>query len=298
MPGSPLVKVAARVEYVPGLTAFDGTLETGEGVTFVVGPNGAGKTTLLHVIAGALPPSSVKGDVRVLGANPFKEVWVKRYIALARQEPTTFSWNYPLKTALRLYAVLKGEDPSAAEEVLDELGLPPQRRVGELSFGMKRKLEVAKLMLSRSARVFLLDELIDLDQPTVAKVVDFLRAKAEEGACVVVVTHEPRHLQLLSGRVVVLKSGKVLRIIESRRELDDFLKTTLYEITILAEGGDPAVLTGVGGVVRVVVEGEGFKTIRVKCSAATINDVVLALISSGARIRKVEYDEITPLFEE
>lgn len=297
----PFVEVDARVEYSPGRAAFEGRFEAEGGVTVLIGPNGSGKTTLVHLIAGVLTIARVKGRVSVLGANPYRDHWVKKYIALARQHPNTFDAFYPVRSVLRLYAALKGEDPDAVDEVLEKLGLSscmhPSIKAVNLSFGMKRKLEVAKLMLSRSARVFLLDELIGLDQPTVRLVLDFLRAKTEEGACVVVVTHEPRHLQLLGGRVVVLKSGKVLRVVESWRELREFLERNLYEVTIVAEGGDPRVLEGVAGVERVTVEGGPRYVLRVRCKIAAINDLVKALMGTGARIHRVEYDEISPLFE-
>ena len=54
----------------------------------------------------------------------------------------------------------------------------------------------------------------------------------------ILVTHEPRHLQLLSGRVVVLRERRVLRVVESWREVCEFLERNLYEVTIVTEGGD------------------------------------------------------------
>lgn len=292
-----IVRVEARIEYGLGPPAFEGRFEAGEGITILIGPNGAGKTTLVHAIAGVLS-AFIKGDVRVLGANPYRDHWVKRYIALARQNPDTFDAHYPVAIALRLYAVLKGEDPSCVNEVMEKLDLPPRKRVAELSFGTRRRLEVAKLLISGGARVLLLDELIGLDQPTVRLVLDHLRGRAEEGACVVVVTHEPRHLQLLSGRVVVLRGGRVLRVLESWSEVRSFLERTLYEVTIVAEGGDPAALERIDGVEQVKVEGKGRYTLKVRCRVANLNELLLALMNSGARIHRVEYDEISPLFED
>jgi ABC-2 type transport system ATP-binding protein len=298
-----LVEIDARVEYAPGRTAFEGRFEAGEGVTVLIGPNGAGKTTLVHLVAGVLPLpiARVEGKVSVLGANPYRDHWVKKYIALARQNPDTFNDFYPVRKLLRLYAVLKGEDPDAVDEVMEKLGLSsfadPHVKAVNLSFGTKRKLEVAKLMLSRSARVLLLDELIGLDPPTVRLVLEFLRARAEEGACVVVVTHEPRHLQLLSGRVVVLRGGRVLRVVESWRELREYLDRNLYEVTIVAEGGDPTALERVEGVERVAVEAGPRYVVKARCRVAAINSLVEALMKTGAVIHRVEYDEISPLFE-
>ncbi|MEM4453771.1 MAG: ABC transporter ATP-binding protein [Thermofilaceae archaeon] len=301
--GAPAVLVKARVEYLPGIAAFEGSFEADGGFTIVIGPNGAGKTTLLHAIAGILSPYYVKGDVRVLGANPYREYWVKKYVALARQEPSTFDYWCTVETALTLYALLKGEDAALVREVVEELGLQdymhPFSKVGTLSFGTRRKLEVAKLFLSKSARVYLLDELIGLDPPTVNKTLEYLRSRAEEGACVILVTHDPRHLQMMTGgRVVVLKGGRVLRVIESRSELEKYLSRSLYEMIIVVEGGDPRAAEKVPGVESVSVEAGARSVVRVRGRLESLNSILEALMGSGCRVHRVEYDEITPLFEE
>ncbi len=296
----PLVEVEARFEYVPGRPAFEGRFEAGEGFTVVVGPNGAGKTTLLHLIAG-VAVGRLEGRVSVLGADPYRDHWVKRYIALARQEPVSFGYApCTVREALRFYALMKGEDPGLVDEVAAKLGLTPYMspsiKVPMLSFGTRRKLEVAKLMLSPSARVYLLDELIGLDPPAVRAALDYLSSRVREGACAVVVTHDPRHLQLLSGRVAVLRGGRVLRLLEPH-QLKRYLEGTLYEVTVVAEGGDPGAVLRVRGVEGAEVSGGPRYVVRARCRVAAINEVLSALMGSGARIHRVEYDEISPLFE-
>ncbi|NUW32704.1 TlrC/CarA/OleB/SrmB family ABC-F type ribosomal protection protein [Nonomuraea sp. SMC257] len=147
------------------------------GRLLVTGPNGAGKTTLMRVLAGELKPE--QGTVR----RPAR-------VGLLRQEEATGPLN---RTVLRAYADGR---PGALDEHADALlalGLfrpaDLRLRVGELSYGQRRRIELARLV---SAPV----DLLLLDEPTnhlspmlVEQMEEALRAYQ---GMLVIVTHDRR----------------------------------------------------------------------------------------------------------
>lgn len=147
------------------------------GRLLVTGPNGSGKTTLLNVIAGVIVPDT--GSVRAPGR-----------IGYLTQTPPRRS---PETTLRRAYAAESRTEPDAAAAELLSLGLfrpdDLDRRIGELSFGQRRRLDVA-LMATSGADLLLLDEPTNHLAP--ALVEELEEALAAFPGAVVVVTHDRR----------------------------------------------------------------------------------------------------------
>ncbi len=169
----------------------------------LVGPNGAGKTTLLRLLAGVDVPD--QGEIIL---NP------QVRIGYLDQEQETLD---PTETVLQAYQNGQhGEERPVTEQQIisvllgsgffryDELG----RRVGQLSSGMKRKLQIARLIADR-ANVLLLDE------PT--NYVSFDVLEALEGALrdfpgpIIAVSHDRRFLNHFGGEVWDLRDGRLVQ---------------------------------------------------------------------------------------
>lgn len=158
------------------------------------GHNGSGKTTLLRLIATRLRPSSGRG--RVFGHDLVKEsAAVRRRIAYLSVQ----SGSYGALTALenlRLVATATGADDDAVHHALHRVGLEPHasRLVRVFSSGMKRRLGLAKLLLT-GADLWLLDEpYASLDEDG-RQLVDALLDEARlDGRTVLIVSHEPDRL--------------------------------------------------------------------------------------------------------
>ncbi|MFE7563818.1 TlrC/CarA/OleB/SrmB family ABC-F type ribosomal protection protein [Kitasatospora sp. NPDC057500] len=160
----------------------------------VTGPNGAGKTTLMRVLAGELTPD--EGSVRTRGR-----------IGHLRQEESPWPAGPTLAQA---FADGRGGTPEEHAEHLLSLGLfrpaDLRLRVGELSYGQRRRLELARLVADPV-------DLLLLDEPTnhlsPALVEELEAALADFRGAVVVVSHDRRlrarftggHLELAEGRV-------------------------------------------------------------------------------------------------
>lgn len=188
--GGPVAEMAAV--RVPGrLEAGEVSLAAGERL-LVTGPNGAGKTTLLRLLAGELEPGS--GSVRVPGR-----------VGYLRQEEV--SW--PVQTTvLQAFAHGRPWHPQEyAEELLrtglfgpDDLG----SRVGDLSYGQRRRIELARLV-SDPVDLMLLDEPTNHLSPALVEQLE--EALIGYRGALVMVTHDRRIRERFRGTRLEIRGG-------------------------------------------------------------------------------------------
>ncbi|MGW6724814.1 TlrC/CarA/OleB/SrmB family ABC-F type ribosomal protection protein [Nocardia sp. NPDC055029] len=160
----------------------------------VTGPNGAGKTTLLRVLAGDLQPDA--GTVRITGR-----------VGWLRQEPP----RYPASaTVLTAFATGRPGHPDDHADTLLDLGLfrPTEiaLRVGELSHGQRRRIEIARLV-TEPADLLLLDEPTNHLAP--ALVEELEQALDDFRGALVIVTHDRQLRRRFTGDRMALREGKV-----------------------------------------------------------------------------------------
>ncbi|RKT55449.1 TlrC/CarA/OleB/SrmB family ABC-F type ribosomal protection protein [Saccharothrix australiensis] len=157
----------------------------------VTGPNGAGKTTLLRVLAGEVEPDEGR-------------VTVPPKVGHLRQEE--LSWR-PGLTVLEAFALGRGHPEDHADELL-ALGLfapaDLRLRLGELSYGRRRRAELARLLVEPV-------DLLLLDEPTnhlsPALVEELEHALVDYPGALVVVTHDRRTRSRFEGTRLELVEG-------------------------------------------------------------------------------------------
>ncbi|MGV9376585.1 TlrC/CarA/OleB/SrmB family ABC-F type ribosomal protection protein [Nonomuraea sp. NPDC003707] len=147
----------------------------------VTGPNGAGKTTLMRVLAGELRPDA--GEVRRAGR-----------VGFFRQDEGDLGRVGPAdRTVLRAYADGRPGSLDEHADALLALGLfrPSDLglRLGELSYGQRRRIELARLV-SEPVDLLLLDEPTNHLSPTLVEQLE--EALAAYRGALVVVTHDRR----------------------------------------------------------------------------------------------------------
>jgi ABC-2 type transport system ATP-binding protein len=177
-------------------------------VVALVGPNGAGKTTLLQLATGLLAPSA--GEIRVFGAPPANRSEVLARVGFLAQDKPLYH-SFTVAEMLRFGARLNpGWDDRVATGWLARFGIPPDRRVGQLSGGQRTQLAVA-LTLAKRPRLLLLDEpMADLDplvRHDLARLL--METVAAEGLTVVLSSHVLAELATVCDYLVLLAVGRV-----------------------------------------------------------------------------------------
>ncbi len=204
------ITVEHLVKRFGGLTAVrDVSFDAPEGqVTALLGPNGAGKTTTIEILEGFTAPSS--GTVRVLGADPRRggRAWRAR-IGLVLQS-TSLDGQLTVAETLRLFAGLYLHARPAAEvlEVID-LADDARTRIGALSGGQRRRVDLGLAIIGRPDVLFLDEPTTGLDPEARRRQWAIIEDLAASGGTVLLTTHYLDEAQHLASRVIVLADGRV-----------------------------------------------------------------------------------------
>jgi len=199
------------------LKGLDFTVATGE-VVCVLGPSGSGKSTLLRCLNRLEEPDSgtilIDGeDITDLDADVDR---LRTNIGMVFQQFNLF----PHLTVLRNLTVaqtgvLKVKKPQAeatARDMLELVGLSDKihEYPARLSGGQQQRVAIARA-LSMSPKMMLFDEPTSaLDPELVGEVLDVMRALANDGTTMMVVTHEIGFAQEVADRVVFMDDGVVV----------------------------------------------------------------------------------------
>jgi ABC-type lipoprotein export system ATPase subunit len=186
-------------------------------IVAILGRSGSGKSTLLHLIGGLDRPDageiSVAGE-RVTGAS-------ERVLSRLRRQRIGFVFQFfhllpelSGEANVLLAGRVRGAEPDAAmrgQALIDGLGL---REVAgslphQLSGGEQQRFAIARALVN-DPDVLLADEPTgNLDTTAGAEVLRLLRAGAEEGRAVIIVTHEPAAADI-ADRVLTLRDGRLV----------------------------------------------------------------------------------------
>lgn len=191
---------------------LDLSFSTGR-VTGLLGPNGAGKTTTFYLIVGFLRQDS--GDIlldgRRIGHLPFFRR-ARMGIHYLPQEPSVFSHT---DVAGNIRLALEGMGArwdGKVEGILEELGLKGllRRPVMELSAGERRRVEIARALVT-SPKFLLLDEPFSgIDPLTVAELQRLISGLAGRGIGVVITDHNVRDALRITHYAYLIHSGRLI----------------------------------------------------------------------------------------
>ena len=202
---------------VHALRALDLTVHPGELVA-VMGPSGSGKSTLLN-LAGGLDQATA-GRVRV-GGDELGSLSRTALAALRRRRVGYVFQDYnliPSLTAeenvalpLELDGVRRTAAAREAREALAEVGLTGlgDRFPDALSGGQRQRVAIARAVVGERSLVLADEPTGALDSETGEQVLALLRARCDQGAAALLVTHEARHAGW-ADRVVYLRDGGIV----------------------------------------------------------------------------------------
>jgi ABC-2 type transport system ATP-binding protein len=200
-----LVKRYGRVEAVRGI---DLDVRRGEVFGFL-GPNGAGKTTTVEILEGYRPRTG--GEVAVLGVDPGSggRAWRGRIgIVLQTGEVTR---ELTVRETLRLWAAYH-YTPRAVDEVIDLVGLAEKAdaRIGRLSGGQRRRVEVGMALVGNPELVFLDEPTTGFDPEARRQFWGVISGLRDLGTTVFLTTHYLDEAQALADRVAIVKDGRIV----------------------------------------------------------------------------------------
>jgi len=187
----------------------DLNLRVPEGSTFaLIGPNGAGKTTTLRMLMNILRPD--RGDITVLGTESrrlspknFEHIG---YVSESQRLPGSLTLVHYFEYLRSLYPAW---DRSLERQLCEQFELPPGRRIGHLSHGMRMKALLVGALAFRP-RLLVLDEpLSGLDTLVRDEVVNGLLQQAAE-TTIMISSHELTEIESFVTHVAFMQNGRLL----------------------------------------------------------------------------------------
>ncbi len=204
-------RIAKRYGPVLAVDGLSFQVQRGE-VVALLGPNGAGKSTALRVIAGLVHPDA--GAVHLGGHDVRRARSAALRTAGFLIESPALPAEVTAVTALAWVAGLSGESVSLARrrEVLAQVGLlaVADRRVRQLSLGMKQRLALGAALLLKPSLLVLDEPLNGLDPPGVRDVGRLLGELAQTGTAVLVSSHLLDEVERTASRVLVMAQGRLV----------------------------------------------------------------------------------------
>lgn len=208
-----LVKSFGRRRVVDGV---DFEVEPGE-IVGLLGPNGAGKTTSFRMTCGMIDPDA--GSVRLGAHDVTKWPMYRRaseggmgYLA---QESSVFrklSVQNNLLGVMEMLGIDRSTRRKRCDELLEQFGIAKLRRsrAMSLSGGERRRLEIARSLVS-NPKIILLDEpFTGIDPVTIDNIQSTIRDLRERGIAILITDHQVRETLEITDRSYVIRAGSVL----------------------------------------------------------------------------------------
>lgn len=212
----PLLQATGLTKTFGDFTAVDGidfAVQRGESFGFL-GPNGAGKSSTMKMVGCVSPASG--GVLRVFGEDPATHgPQIRARLGVVPQKDTLdeeLSVQENLWIYGRYFGLSRSEVRSRATELLDFAQLTDRAtsKVEPLSGGMKRRLTIARSLISRP-EILLLDEPTTGLDPQARHVLwDRLFRLKRSGVTLVLTTHYMDEAEQLCDRLVVMDHGKIV----------------------------------------------------------------------------------------
>lgn len=175
----------------------------------ILGPNGAGKSTTVEILEGHRKRDA--GEVDVLGEDPGKASrrWKSR-IGIVWQNEVVIG-DLTVAEAVRHFARYF-PNPRDPDEIIELVGLTEKAkaRVGGLSGGQRRRVDVAIGVIGRPELLFLDEPTTGFDPAARRQFWDLIRSLADGGTSIVLTSHYLDEVEALADRLAVVVKGKVV----------------------------------------------------------------------------------------
>jgi ABC-2 type transport system ATP-binding protein len=287
MDNTPAVAVRRLTKNYPGgVQAVKGiSFDVDAGEVFgLLGPNGAGKSTTIGMLTTTIAPTS--GSAALAGHDVARRPRRARRVAsVVFQEPVV-DRGLSGRANLELHARLWGVETSVAHRRIVELsrtlGVAEilDRRVESFSGGQRRRLEIARALVSEPRVLFLDEPTVGLDPRIRFELLDAIAGLRERaGMTIVLTTHYLEEAERLCDRVAIMHAGRIVAL-GAPAELLAGLGGELLEARVDGDAQVALAALGAHGLAAADAYVVG-QTLTVPLHDATAGDAVAALHRAG-----------------
>jgi ABC-2 type transport system ATP-binding protein len=230
---SPAIRLSQVTKRFGEQAALDNvSFDVPRGIVFaLLGENGAGKTTLIKTLLGLVRPD--QGSAEVLGLCSLSHgLQIRQRVGCVSEKPTLYEWMTVDEIGWYTAGFYGESFLQRYRQIAGQFALPAERKIKELSKGMKAKVALG-LALGHDPELLILDEPTSGLDPLVRR--EFLERMVDRsatGKTVFLSSHQIHEVERVADVVAILRQGKLLLC-----EPLEQLKNSITEVTItLAEG--------------------------------------------------------------
>jgi len=226
--GGPVVEVRGlHKTYAGGVEAVRGVdFEVQAGEVFgLLGPNGAGKSTTIGMLTTTVVPTG--GTARLAGFDLVAEpLAARRHSAVVFQEPAVdraLTGRRNLEIHARLWGLTPAGAGARSVEVAGRFGLAEllDRPVASYSGGQRRRLEIARALVSSPGVLFLDEPTVGLDPRIRLELLDTIAGlRVDDAMTIILTTHDLDEAERLCDRIAIMDDGRIAALDRPRALLD------------------------------------------------------------------------------
>ncbi len=288
-----LVKVYRASSRSP-VRALDGlNLDVRKGeILGLLGRNGAGKTTLLRILTTLIHPTS--GAAEVCGINVVADPYrVRQSICAVLQENAVevfLSVLDNLTTFARFHSIPRAEMHKRAEAAMGRFGLEEYRHqsVIDLSGGLKRRVQVAKVFMVDRPVVFLDEATTGMDPIFKRATLEAIREEAERGRSILLTTHILQEAEELCDRIAIIDRGRCIAV--GDLPMIKSMAVQVYDLTVTFKQMRPELLEAARAFPHLKLQ---HKHTTLEMSIKTSDVSAFALLDTLSRIEPIVHFEVT-----
>lgn len=290
---APVVEVQALSKTYPtGAEAVRSiSFEVSGGEVFgLLGPNGAGKSTTIGMLTTTLKPTS--GSARLAGFDVVADPVGARSVSSVVFQETVLDSALTGRRNLELHARLWGVPTATADgrirDLADVFGLTDvvDRPVDSFSGGQKRRLEIARALVSEPSVLFLDEPTVGLDTRIRYELLDLIGGlRTRTGMTTVLTTHYLDEAERLCDRIAIMHEGRIVAM-DSPPALLAALGSRIVELRL--EQDPTAALSELRS--RGITNGRAFavgSTLTLPLDSADASDVIASVGGLGIRTESV-----------